>query len=140
MPAPTTTRPRTGTGRRIASTLSVFLLLVTFTASCTGRQDPTSYGSGVRDDFVEGCTAGFVPEGAEADPRADEHESLCGCIYDEMSNKETGISFDDFKDAQSAIRRDPENPENTLDKLIPEFQGFVDTCEAKTKTGPLPED
>jgi hypothetical protein len=61
---------------------------------------------------------------------------LCGCIYDEMANKATGIPFDDFKSAQSAIRKDPADPANRLDKLIPKFDKFKSTCEAKTTTGP----
>lgn len=138
MPAPTTTRRRPWTARRITAILSSFLVVVAFTTSCTGRQDPTNYGSGVRDDFVEGCLAGFAPEGGGQDRQADEHEELCGCIYDGMSNKETGIPFDEFKKAQSAIRRDPTNPANRLDELIPKFDDFVATCRGDAVAGPVP--
>ncbi len=140
MSAPTMTRPgRTGR-RRVGALLSILVLLVTTSAACTGRMDPTSYGDGVREDFVEGCVAGLAPTDGTEDRKADENADLCGCIYDEMSDKETGIPFDDFKDAQSAIRKDPTDPENSLDKLIPEFDGFVDTCKGKTQAGPLPGD
>lgn len=112
------------------------LTLVTLLAgACVGQQDPTGYSASVREDFVAGCVAGYAPTEGD-DPELAHHTELCGCIYDEMSADETGIPFDEFKGAQSAIRKDPTDPANALDQLIPEFDTFVSTCESKTKVGP----
>lgn len=112
------------------------MLLIVFATGCVGQRDPTGYGDSVRKNFVEGCTAGWNPEGKEKDPEAAGHHKLCTCLYDQLSDKKTGIPFDDFKSAQSKIRENPTNPANTIDKLIPEFKTYEATCKSKVVAGP----
>lgn len=123
--------PRPGVSCRIAPLVVLTMLLVVLTSACVGQRDPTGYGDKVRDNFVEGCMTGFTPKGETKDPDAVRHRSLCTCLYDEMSNDKTGISFDEFKGAQAKIREDPTNPANALNKLIPKFSTFQKTCKAK---------
>lgn len=121
---------------RLGSLAAMLALVVAVSGACVGQRDPTGYGDSVRKDFVTGCLAGYAQTDGSKDPEAAAHSELCGCIYDQMSNKTTGIDFDDFKSAQSAIRKDPTNPANSLDKLIPEFPKFVSTCRGKVQAGP----
>lgn len=123
-------------GRRLRGLVALLGLTALFAGACVGQQDPTGYSSGVREDFVAGCVAGFAPADGSEDREADHHTELCGCIYDEMSDDDTGIPFDEFKGAQSAIREDPTDPDHSLDELIPEFREFVDTCERQFRAGP----
>ena len=111
-------------------------MLVVVAGACVGQRDPTGYSASVREDFVAGCLAGYAPSGGGKDPALERNTELCGCIYDQMANKATGIPFDDFKSAQSEIRKDPTDPANSLDKLIPKFTKFRDTCKAKVDVGP----
>jgi hypothetical protein len=138
MPASTMSRqPSARRGaRRSGPLVAALALLVVVGGACVGQRDPTGYSASVREDFVTGCVAGFAPSGGGDDPELDRHTDLCGCIYDQMADKQTGIPFDDFKSAQSEIRKDPTDPANSLDKLIPKFTKFRDTCQAKTRVGP----
>lgn len=122
--------------RRTASLAALLAVVVVLAGACVGQHDPTGYGAGVRTDFVTGCVEGYAPTDGSKDPDVASHKELCGCIYDEMSSKSTGIPFDEFKSAQSAIREDPQNPANRLDKLIPKFPKFVSSCKGKTEAGP----
>ncbi len=123
-------------GRRVSTLVAALALLAVVAGGCVGQRDPTGYSASVREDFVTGCLQGYAPSGGGKDPQVKHHTELCGCIYDEMSDKATGIPFDDFKSAQSAIRKDPADPANSLDKLIPKFGEFVETCRSKTEAGP----
>lgn len=128
--------PPRGGRRRVAALAAALGLVAVLSSACVGQRDPTGYSDSVRKDFVTGCLAGFAPIDKGKDPELAAHRTLCGCIYDQMSAENTGIPFDKFKDAQSAIRKDPTNPANKLDKLIPEFSKFQSTCRAKTEAGP----
>lgn len=121
--------------KRAGVLVATLALVAVVSSGCVGQRDPTGFGSSVRKDFVAGCVEGYVPASG-TDPEAASHKTLCGCIYDEMTDKKTGIDFDEFKSAQSAIRKDPTNPANAIDKLIPEFPKFRKTCEGKVVSGP----
>lgn len=124
--------------RRVLTSLAALLVTTSLLGACTGQHDPTGYGASVRKDFVTGCKKGFVTDKSGKDPKVTLHTKFCGCLYDQMSNKKTGIKWEEFSGAQSKIREDPQNPAHAIDKLIPEFNGFEKTCEAKTNTGPVP--
>lgn len=137
---PTTTMsPRLPTrraGRRVSTLVAALAMVAVLAGGCVGQRDPTGYSASVREDFVAGCTQSYAAGHKGKDPEAKHHTELCGCVYDQMSNKTTGIPFDEFKSAQSKIRKDPASPANSLDKLIPKFGDFVDTCNRKTRVGP----
>ena len=111
------------------------MLLVALSSACVNHRDPTSYTASVRKNFVAGCLEGYKPASGK-DTEAATHRTLCGCIYDQMTKKTTGISFIEFKSAQAAIRKDPTNPANKIDKLIPKFATYQKNCEAKVNAGP----
>lgn len=104
--------------------------------ACVGQREPTGYSAKVGRNFVAGCTAGYTPKGSKTDPKAAEHTKFCRWLYSEISNKKTGISFDEFKNAQAKIREDPTNPANAIDKLIPNFDELVRSYKADTSAGP----
>ncbi len=112
------------------------MLLIALTGGCVGQHNPTSYCASVRKDFVQGCADGYVGKDGGKDPNAQEHRQFCGCLYDQMSNKKSGIPFSEFSSAQSKIRQNPSDPANTLTKLIPRFDAFVKTCTGKVQAGP----
>ncbi|HET8929066.1 MAG TPA: hypothetical protein VFN21_00270 [Acidimicrobiales bacterium] len=138
MPAPTMSRqtPARRRVRRFGPLVAALALVTVISGACVGQRDPTGYSASVREDFVDGCLAGYAPSDGGKDPALARNTELCGCIYDQMANKSKGIPFDDFKSAQSAIRKDPSDPANSLDKLIPKFDDFVATCQSKTDAGP----
>lgn len=137
MPAPTMSHqtPARRRVRRLGPLVAALALVSVISGACVGQRDPTGYSASVREDFVTGCLAGYA-SGGDKDPELDYHTDLCGCIYDQMDDEDDGIPFDDFKSAQSEIRKDPTDPANSLDKLIPKFGEFVATCQSKTKVGP----
>ena len=125
--------------RRALTAVAALLVATAMLGACTGQRDPTGYSAKVGTNFVTGCKKGFVPTGSNTDPRVDQHTKFCRCLYAELSNKKTGIKWDEFSSAQSKIREAPTKESNTIDKLIPEFAGFEKTCRAKTNTGPVPQ-
>ena len=125
--------------RRVITALAALLVATALLGACTGQRDPTGYSAKVGKNFVTGCEAGYVPAGSKSDPKAAQHTKFCKCLYAELSNKKTGIKWDEFSNAQSKIREDPTKRSNTIDKLIPEFAGFETTCRAKTSSGPVPQ-
>ncbi len=104
------------------------VIVVALGSGCAGRSDPRSYNAGVRKNFIEGCVATSSatekPSGAEVKQRT----VYCGCLYDKMTDKDTGISFDEFKSAQEKIQSDPTKPANAINKVIPGFDKFVSSC------------
>lgn len=121
---------------RFGTLAALALLLTVLTTACVSQKDPTAYSDSVRKNFVTGCVAGYAPRSGGKDSEAAQHRSLCGCIYSQMTDKTGGITFDEFKAAQSAIRKNPKDPANKLSKLIPKFDGFVKTCKSKLEAGP----
>ncbi|MCB0978518.1 MAG: hypothetical protein KDB02_13770 [Acidimicrobiales bacterium] len=76
-----------------------FAIVVSLALSaCTGQRDPTKYSDGVRENWMEGCTA---PAGDKAEGLS---SKTCGCIYDHVEEK---MDFSDFKDANSDRRENP---------------------------------
>jgi hypothetical protein len=125
--------------RRALTAVAALFVVTAMLGACTGQRDPTGYTASVKKNFIAGCKAGYVPKGSKTDPDAAQHSEFCTCLYAELSNKKTGIKWDEFSSAQSKIREDPTNKANTIDKLIPELAGFEKTCRAKTVTGPAPK-
>lgn len=116
--------------KRRASTIAIALALLAGVATgCVGDRDPTSYSDSVRDHFVEGCVA----TGTSAEPtkvQLKDRRTYCGCIYAQMSDEKTGISFDEFSSAQKKIQADPKDKANAIDVLIPEFARFEKACQS----------
>lgn len=125
--------------RRVLTAFAALIVATSLLGACTGQRDPTGYSASVGEHFVTGCKAGFVPTGSKKDPQAALHTEFCKCLYAELSNKKTGIKWDEFSGAQAKIREAPKKDANAIDKLIPEFAGFTKTCQAKTTSGPVPQ-
>lgn len=118
-------------GRRTMTAVAALALLVGFATGCVGDRDPTGYSDSVKENFIEGCVA----TSTNAEPTSSElkdRKTYCGCIYTKMTDKKTGISFDEFSSAQKKIQKDPVDPANQIDKLLPELAKFKSAC----KSGP----
>ena len=122
--------------RRLMRSVLAVLVATALTSACTGQRDPTGYTAGVGKNFVAGCEKGFVPKGSKSDPKAKFHVKYCSCLYTHMSNKQSGIKFSEFADAQNKIRQGPAIESNAIDKLIPQFPRISSTCKAKLEPGP----
>lgn len=124
---------------RALTAVAALLVATSLLGACTGQRDPTGYSAKVGVNFVAGCSKGFVSTGSTKDARVAQNTTFCKCLYAEMSNKKTGIKWDEFSGAQSKIREDPYKESNAINKLIPEFAGFEKSCRAKTTAGPVPQ-
>jgi hypothetical protein len=99
--------------------------LVAVLGACTHQRSiPDSYGSTTEDNFIEGCvdtltsTSDDVPGDAYTD---DEANAICTCSYEAISDPDTGIPFDEFKEINEAQEEDPT-------ALPPEIADPVEAC------------
>ncbi len=107
MSRPSSSRPRPA--RRRAAVAGV--ALVALLGACSHqRQVPDAYGDTTRKNFIEGCvdtltsTSSDIPGDAYAD---DEAEAICTCSYESISNPDTGIPFEEFKEINDEQEQDP---------------------------------
>lgn len=118
-------------------------LSVALLGACTHQRTiPDEYGDTTRDNFQEGCVEALTvevdspdpDEDAEANgflvedlgdtpPMADERASeVCLCSYEGISNPETGIPFEEFKEANEVREEGPPAP------LPEDMQAIVTGC------------
>jgi hypothetical protein len=97
---PTPIRRRTS----FAALVAVAAVLLALTG-CTGQQSTPGSYDGAEDNFLEGCQ-----EIATSDADADDAtavianpEDYCACVWSELTNPDTGISFDRFKEVNSDL-------------------------------------
>jgi hypothetical protein len=104
------------------------LLLV----GCGQQKDPTSYTSGVKDNFVRGCERGVKADPSSAELAASNR--VCQCVIGKITRSPSagGVPFKDFANAESKIRTNPEL--NTIDKVLPQSLVFLNECEGKPST------
>lgn len=96
------------------------------------RQTPDKYGDTTRDNFQEGCVASLTGEPGddefaavdvgESQPfAADRASDVCTCSYEGISNPDTGIPFEQFKELNESLEEDPV-------ALPAEMQSIVTDC------------
>lgn len=105
MSRPAPTRPRTTRARAAA------LLLVAAVAlgACTARRDiPDAYGDTTEGSFIEGCEVALTDEGDAGEALSDdEAQAVCECSYEEISDPATGIPYEDFRDINDELEKEP---------------------------------
>lgn len=94
--------------RRLTAPLFGVLLSVSLLAGCSGSQrDPSSYTAKVKTYFLEGCQTTIeadVKAGAQAVP---DPKGFCTCAYAAITDKQTGIKFSEFKQANTDLIEKP---------------------------------
>lgn len=125
MPATPSRRPR------LAASLVAAVLGIGLLAGCAGQQAPGDYSGSVERNFLSGCTTT-----AEGDEATFDVAGYCGCVYDELSNDETGVDFDEFKKVNDDQIEEPsELPESftkIYDRCAEEFLGEGTSSETST--------
>ena len=104
------------------------LLLV----GCGQQKDPTSYTSGVKDNFVRGCERGVKANPSSAELAAS--NKICQCVIGKITRSPSagGVPYKDFANAESKIRTNPQL--YTIDKVLPQSLVFLNECEGKPTT------
>ncbi|CAN5600314.1 hypothetical protein BH24ACT4_BH24ACT4_13740 [soil metagenome] len=118
--------------RRLRALPLILAGLLVLGACSQQRQTPDKYGDTTRDNFQEGCVASLTEEPGdqefaavdvgESQPYTAERASdVCSCSYEGISNPETGIPFEQFKELN-------ENLEEAPTPLPPEMQDIITGC------------
>ena len=125
-PAPTRTTPA---ARRRPIALLALGVAAVLLVGCGQQRDPTSYTSGVKDNFVHGCERGVRADPTEAQLKAS--NEVCQCVIEKITRSPDagGVPFHEFSAAESKIRTDPQK--YTIDKVLPQALVFLDECEGK---------
>lgn len=124
MSRPSSPRPRRARRRAALAGVALAALL----GACTHQRSiPDSYGSTTEDNFIEGCvetltsTSDDVPGTTVADDTAN---AVCTCSYEAISDPDTGIPFEEFKEINAEQEEDPT-------ALPPEIADPVNACKAQ---------
>jgi hypothetical protein len=92
--------------RRPASSLAAVLLAALFVlAGCTGQQSTPGDYDGAKADFLEGCReiAESDADAGSAEATISSPDDYCDCVWAELTDPETGITFDRFKEINSDL-------------------------------------
>ncbi len=105
---------------RLAASLAGVVLGLGLLASCSGQRAPGNYSDKVERDFRKGCVKTAQDDKVIVDP-----SSYCKCAYAALSNKQSGVDFDEFKKINNDQTEDPE-------PLPAKFTKIFDLCSTES--------
>lgn len=88
---------------RLAASLAGVVLGLGLLASCSGQRTPGNYSDKVERDFRKGCVKTAQDDKVIVDP-----SSYCECAYAALSDKQSGVDFDEFKKVNNDQTEDPQ--------------------------------
>lgn len=109
--------------RRAGRTLAVVAVSLLALAGCSSAQrEPSSY-SGAEDNFIEGCeTVAKQDNKTGGETEISSPKTYCQCVFDAISDKETGVEFSRFKEINADLRQNG-------GPLPKDFQKAYDSCK-----------
>ena len=110
--------------RRLPSVVAL-AVAVSVLAGCSGAQrEPTSYTDKVQTHFIQGCQETFAVD-AKSTGATSVPKDFCKCVYEAISDKSSGMKFDDFKSVNTDLTEKHA-------KLPASFDKYVKSCRAKS--------
>lgn len=105
MSRPAPTRPRTARARAAG----LFLVAAVALGACSPQRDiPDAYGDTTEKNFIEGCEVALTDEDAAGEAYSDDDaQAVCECAYDDISNPDTGIPYEDFREINEELEQEP---------------------------------
>ncbi|QYG91540.1 hypothetical protein HC251_03190 [Iamia sp. SCSIO 61187] len=105
MSRPTPTRPRPTRARAAG----LFLVAAVALGACSHQRDiPDAYGDTTEGNFIEGCEVALTDDdGAGPAFSDDDAQAVCECSYEDISNPETGIPYEDFREINDELEQEP---------------------------------
>ncbi len=105
MSRPAPPRPRTP---RVRAAGLILVAVVALGACAHQREIPDAYGDTTERNFIEGCEVALTAEdGAGAAYSDEEAQRVCECSYEDISDPETGVPYEDFRKSNDDLEDEP---------------------------------
>lgn len=114
---------------RLAASLAGVVLGLGLLASCSGQRAPGNYSDKVERDFRKGCVKTAQDDKVIVDPR-----SYCECAYAALSDKQSGVDFDEFKSVNNDQTEDPKPLPAKFTKVFAKCSKESGSASAPTTT------
>lgn len=109
---------------RLAASLAGVVLGLGLLASCSGQRAPGNYNDAVERDFRDQCEDTARDDKVIVDPI-----QYCRCAYEALSDKQSGVDFDEFKKVNNDQTEDPQ-------RLPAKFTNILDeSCSTESAGG-----